>query len=160
MTIHSEHPFRPDESGRDRSRQFRGRLSAPVTIVTSGTPADPCGLTVSSLIVIEGEPPTMHLAVGPTTDLWDAIEETGRLIVHICLDGHRARADAFAGTRPSPGGPFHGVPIQTSEWGPVIADIGDRAYCRVTAQQELGYSGLVSAEISRLELTEMAVPLV
>lgn len=160
MTIHSEHPFLPDPSRRDQSRRFRGRLASPVTIVTSGSQENPAGLTVSSLIVIEGEPPVLQFVIGPTTDLWYAIEETGRLVVHVCLESHRARADAFAGIRPSPGGPFAQVPTQASDWGPVITAIRDRAYCRVVDGEEIGYSGLVGAEIDRLEMTEMSNPLV
>lgn len=160
MTIHSEHPFLPDPAGRDRSRRFRGRLSSPVTIVTSGSQENPVGLTVSSLLVIEGDPPALQVVVGPTSDLWYAVETTGRFVLHICLESHRIRADTFAGMRPSPGGPFADVPTRSSEWGPVISDMEDRVYCRVTAREEVGYSGLISAEIDGMDLTEMTAPLV
>lgn len=160
MTIHSDHPFVPDPSERDETRRFRGRLASPVTIVTSGPNEEPAGLTVSSLLAVEGEPPVIQMVVGPTTDLWYAIEETGRFVVHVCIDGHGARADIFAGLRPSPGGPFADVETEVSDWGPIIADIGDRAYCRATLTQELGYSGLVYAEIDAFDLAETSNPLV
>ena len=160
MTIHSDHPFVPDPADRDETRRFRGRLPSPVTIVTAGTQDEPRGLTVSSLMVIEGDQPTLHVVIGPTTDLWYAIEETKRFVVHICLEGHGPRSDVFAGIRPSPGGPFAAVESEVSEWGPVIADIGNRAYCREVSMTETGYSGLVSAEVEKFELTEMTSPLV
>lgn len=160
MTIHSDHPFVPDPADRDETRRFRGRLASPVTIVTAGTPDEPCGLTVSSLMVIEGDEPTLHAVIGPTTDLWYAIEETNRFVVHVCPEGQAPRSDVFAGLRPSPGGPFAGVETHASEWGPVIADIGNRAYCRATSMTETGYSGTVNAEVERFELTEMTTPLV
>ena len=160
MTIHSDHPFAPDPADRDETRRFRGRLASPVTIVTAGTKDEPHGLTVSSLIVIEGDRPQLQAVIGPTTDLWYAIEETRRFVVHVCLEGHGPRSDVFAGLRPSPGGPFAAVETEASDWGPVIADIGDRAYCRAISLNEVGYSGLVDAEVEEFELTEMTSPLV
>lgn len=160
MTIHSDHPFASDPSERDDARRFRGRLASPVTIVTSGSAERPSGLTVSSLLVIEGDPPAIQMVVAPTTDLWYSIEETGRFVVHICVEGHGPRSDVFAGLRPSPGGPFANLDTLASDWGPTIADIEDRAYCTSTMRQELGYSGVISAEIDALELTEMSNPLV
>ena len=160
MTIHSDHPFVPDPAERDETRRFRGRLCSPVTIVTAGSRDEPAGLTVSSLMVIEGDRPQLQAVIGPTTDLWYAIEETQRFVVHVCPEDHGPRSDVFAGLRPSPGGPFAAVEIEGSDWGPVITDIGDRAYCQATSMSEVGYSGLVSAEVVRFELTEMASPLV
>ena len=160
MTIHSDHPFVPDPADRDETRRFRGRLASPVTIVTAGSEDEPYGLTVSSLLVVEGDQPSLHVVIGPTTDLWYAIEETERFVVHVCLDGHGPRSDVFAGSRPSPGGPFAAVESEASEWGPVITDMGDRAYCRATSMSETGYSGLITAEVEKFELTEMTTPLV
>lgn len=160
MTIHGEHPFSPAPGERDEARRFRGRLAAPVTIVTAGQEGELAGLTVSSLFLVEGEPPCLQMVVGPTSDLWYAIESTGRFVVHICPDSESARADVFAGLRPSPGGVFSGSTIEMSEWGPAISELGDRAYCTATKQEELGHSGVVAGAIDRLELTELEEPLV
>ena len=51
-----EHPFIRPEADRDPVRRFRGRLVAPVTIVTAGDDVGRAGLTVSSLMLAEGEP--------------------------------------------------------------------------------------------------------
>ncbi|HLA66452.1 MAG TPA: flavin reductase, partial [Acidimicrobiia bacterium] len=71
--IHDEHPFTDPEGVRDPVRRFRGRLVAPVTIVTAGAPADRTGLTVSSIIVAEGDPSRIYFLCGTGTDLWEAI---------------------------------------------------------------------------------------
>jgi 3-hydroxy-9,10-secoandrosta-1,3,5(10)-triene-9,17-dione monooxygenase reductase component len=160
MTIHTDHPFVPDPDERDRTRRFRGRLTAPVTIVTAGTDDKRTGLTVSSLIVIEGEPPQIFMVVGPTSDLWDVTGETGRLVVHVCGEGDNGRSEVFAGLRPSPGGVFAGSSTEMSEWGPVLTDIPDRAFCTVSKREEIGYSGLVTARIDEIEVSNLSNPLV
>ena len=157
--IHDENPFADDPGSRDPVRRFRGRLSAPVTIFTSGAGEDRVGLTVSSLIVLEGEPGWIEAVVGPTSDLWDVAEETGRFVVHICRDRHRALAEVFAGVRPNPGGPFSGTSVTPSDWGPLFDDIADRAFCTLTNRREMGYTGLITGRIDHVEVGELSDPL-
>lgn len=153
-------PFVPPIEEREPLRRFRGRLAAPVTIVTAGDADRRAGLTVSSLFVIEGEPGGIHLVVGPVTDLWDVIEQTGRCVVHIAQASHRALSDIFAGLRPSPGGPFAAVDTTPSDWGPVITDMPDRAACSVLEMTEVGWSGVVETRVDRVELSEGGRPLI
>lgn len=160
MTIHNEHPFAPGPEERDRPRRFRGRLAAGVTIVTSGGPDDRTGLTVSSLLLIEGDPATIQLVVGPTAELWDVVARTGRFVVHVCHGGQHALADTFAGLRPSPGGVFATVDVEDTEWGPVIHGIEDLAYCSVVDRAEVGYSGLLTGSVDEVTLSDLADPLV
>ncbi len=157
--IHSDNPFVDDPDSRDATRRFRGRLNAPVTIVTAGDGAGSAGLTVSSLVVIEGEPGRVEVVVGPTTDLWDAVATTGRFVIHICTDQDRATTEVFAGLRPSPGGIFAGLEVSQSDWGPVITELANRAYCTFGDRREVGYSGLVSATIDRVEVADLVSPL-
>jgi len=157
--IHSENPFADDPDSRDPVRRFRGRLSAPVTIFTSGDHAHRTGLTVSSLLVVEGESGLVEAVIGPTTDLWEAVAETGRFVVHVCDERHRHLAEVFAGLRPSPGGIFAGLPVGESEWGPIIDDLGDRAYCSFESRREVGYSGLVTGRIDWVEAGDLTNPL-
>lgn len=159
MTIHSEHPFVPDPEERDEARRFRGRLSSPVTIVTAGNGDARTGLTVSSIFVVEGEPPTVTLVVGPTSDLWDSMEDTGRFVVHVCRQDYQGVADVFAGLRPSPGGVFSGTETIQSDWGPVIVDLKNRAYCSVATMEERGYSAVVVGNIEKLDISELNDPL-
>lgn len=158
--IHSEHPFKPDPADRDLARRFRGRLAAGVTIVTAGRDPDWTGLTVSSLLVVQGEPAQAHLVVGPSTDLWDTAAETGLFIIHICRYEDRRMADVFAGLWPSPGGFFAGVPVTQSQWGPVLGDLPDRAYCRFESREEVGWSGVVVGLIEQVEVSDLQDPMV
>lgn len=158
--IHEENPFLDPADQRDPVRRFRGRLSAPVTIVTAGMGSDRSGLTVSSLFVVEGESGIVQLVVGPTSDLWAAVEATGRFVIHICSEEDRSSAEVFAGLRPNPGGLFAGLDVETSEWGPVITSLGERAYCEMLDMTVVGFSGLITATIDHLNLSNLEDPLV
>ncbi|HJQ78178.1 MAG TPA: flavin reductase family protein [Acidimicrobiia bacterium] len=157
--IHGEHPFAPDPADRDPVRHFRGRLTAPVTVVTSGGGETRTGLTVSSLFVVEGEPGWVQLVVGPTSELWASIEETSRFVVHVCREKDRHLAEVFAGLRPSPGGLFTGLDVTVSDWGPVIEVLGTRAFCELDTTTEIGWSGVISGRIDRVETTGLNDPL-
>jgi flavin reductase (DIM6/NTAB) family NADH-FMN oxidoreductase RutF len=158
--IHSEHPFRPAPDDRDPARRFRGRLAAGVTIVTSGSESERTGLTISSLLVVEGDPALALLVVGPTTDLWDRAAETRRFIIHICRYDDIRLADVFAGLAPSPGGLFTNVATEPTEWGPVLTDLPDRAYCSFQSTEEVGWSGLMVGRIDRVEVSDLTNPMV
>ena len=158
--IHDDHPFQTPPEDRDPVRQFRGRLVSPVTVVTAGQPRRPAGLTVSSLMIAEGEPASVFLLIGTTTDLWDAIEESGRFVVHIVDDDRRDDADAFAGIRPRPGGAFAGVEVVESDWGPVFPALPNRLYCRRTGDRALPFHHLVEAEVEEVELDDLSDPAV
>ena len=56
MTIHGDHPFLPPESERSPVRRFRGRLPSPVGLWTTAYDGKRAGLTVSSMLVADGEP--------------------------------------------------------------------------------------------------------
>lgn len=154
-----EHPFIPPEAERDPVRRLRGRLAAPVTIITAGGGADRAGLTVSSLMLAEGDPGSVHFLLGPTADVYDTMKRTDRLVVHVLAHEHRTLSEVFAGRRPSPGGPFTGVAVTDSEWGPQIDEIPDRAYCSGVSVVEHGYSLLVSADVDAVDVSNLTDPL-
>jgi 3-hydroxy-9,10-secoandrosta-1,3,5(10)-triene-9,17-dione monooxygenase reductase component len=154
-----ENPFLDPEDAREPARRLRGRLLAPVTIVTAGSADGRAGLTVSSVMIAEGRPPVLYFLLNAASDLFYALEETGRFIVHVCERRHRTIADVFAGLRPSPGGPFAGVDIEDTPFGPVIADLESRAHCAVREWREESYSALVSANIERVDLSSLDDPL-
>jgi flavin reductase (DIM6/NTAB) family NADH-FMN oxidoreductase RutF len=154
-----EHPFTPPEAERDPIRRFRGRLAAPVTIVTAGDDTGRAGLTVSSLMLSEGELGSVHFLLGPTADVYDVIERTDRFVVHILAQEHRTLSEVFAGRRPSPGGPFVGIAVVDTDWGPALSDIADRAFCSGVTVVEHGYSLLVSAAIDEVVVADLTDPL-
>lgn len=152
-------PFAAPPDARDPVRQFRGRLAVPVTVITSGGGDDRTGMTVSSLVVAEGEPGYVQFLAAPTADVVDAIDRTRRFVVHILESGHRAISDIFAGQRPSPGGLFATVPSQDGPWGPVLLDVPNRAFCSGAHADEIGYSLLITATIDSIEIAALDDPL-
>ena len=139
-------------------RQFRGRLVAPVTVVTAGTAEQPVGLTISSLMVAEGDPGTVFMLVGNGTDLWEEIESSRKFVVHVVDDTMRDHGDAFAGFRPRPGGVFTDVEVEDTEWGPVMADAPNRLFCSLVSNRPLPFHHLVEANIDQVELSDLANP--
>ena len=160
MTIHTDHPFLPDPEDRDPVRRFRSRLPVPVTIVTSGASRSRAGLTVSSVLVMEGEPGEALVLVSPQTDLWDAVEETRKLVIHVCTPQHRGMAEVFAGRQPSPGGMFAGQKYSEGDWGPVLEDLDDRLFVSVDSMDPAGWSGVVRGRIDRVDVGGRPAPLV
>ena len=156
MSIHSEHPFATPAADRDPARRLRGRLPAPVTVWTAGAGGDRAGLTVSATTVAEGEPALLFGLIGPDTDLWERLEESGSAVVNVLTWRHRVVADVFAGLHPSPGGMF-----RTGEWadrgaGPVLRDASAYATVRLRGAREAGWSLLVETEIVSVELPDLA----
>jgi flavin reductase (DIM6/NTAB) family NADH-FMN oxidoreductase RutF len=160
VSMVGSNPFIPNEAERDPNRRFRGRLASPVSIFTAGDGPDRAGLTVSSLLMVEGDPGLVVAVVGPLTDLWDSLQMSGRFIVHLCGYEDFDLADVFAGRRPSPGGMFAAVDVEQTDWGPVISRLGDRLFCRVVGTDERGWSGVVTGEIDQVVVTDLADPLV
>jgi flavin reductase (DIM6/NTAB) family NADH-FMN oxidoreductase RutF len=151
-------PFATPPEERDPGRRLRGRMAAPVTVWCAWNGDRPVGLTVSSLVVAEGDPPSVLGLVGPLSDFWQAAEETRRFVVHV-LDADQVRlADQFAGRYPAD--PFEGASCTSTEWGPVLDAVPTRAFCRLTNSREVGFFLLVVAEISEVELAAGSDPLV
>ena len=157
---HREHPFLAEEGRREPIRRFRGRLTAPVTIWTAGSERESTGLTVSSMLVAEGSPSHVLGLLNDLTDLYERLTETGTFVVHVAQARDGVLADRFAGLRPSPGGPFTDVPVEGSDWGPVLTDLTTRAYCRLTEVTDAGYQRLVKGRIEKLEVESLEDPLV
>ena len=160
-TIHDDHPFLDPEGDRHPVRRLRGRLGAPVTVVTAGSRDDRVGLTISSLVVVEGEPPRLHFLLGDESRLWDRIRDHGSFVVHVLEYRHRPLAGRFAGSVPSPGGPFAGLEVIDGECGPELADVPTRARCRFDGGRP-GDGGhvVVDGVIDVVELSDLEDPLV
>ncbi len=158
--IHDEHPFATPPDERDPVRQFRGRLVAPVTVVTAGPPEERVGMTISSLMVAEGEPSRAYFLIGSATDLFYAIEETGRFVVHVLDESQREMSDVFAGLRPAPGGMFTGLDVDDGPYGPEIAAAPTRLYCIYAGGDEATFHVLATGIVERVEVADLPEPLV
>ena len=61
----------------DSARRLRGRLTVPVTVWTAyDRDGIPAGITVSSVLVVEGEPPEVIGLLGPLSEFWDAVSHS------------------------------------------------------------------------------------
>ena len=158
--IHYEDPFRTPRDQEDPTKRFRGALAKGVTIWTAGTGEASAGLTVSSLLVAEGEPSHVLGLINDTTDLYGAILESGRFVVHILGHSDQRLAEIFAGVRPAPGGPFTALDESQSEWGPVIDHLLPRAYCTFVDSTQAGYQKLVRGRIDNVEMGDGTEPMV
>jgi 3-hydroxy-9,10-secoandrosta-1,3,5(10)-triene-9,17-dione monooxygenase reductase component len=159
IRIGDQPPFAVPPDRRDPARRLRGRLVAPVTIWTAGRLPGGAGLTVSSVLVVEGQPAHLLGLIDPTSALWEAVQDTDAFVVQVLAAGDRALAERFSEVRPPIRGPFQGLGVADSPWGPVLA--GDRpwAACRLVGSTPVGYGELVDGQIERLELPELKDPL-
>ncbi|GAA3449364.1 flavin reductase family protein [Dactylosporangium matsuzakiense] len=149
MSIHASDPFATPDSQRSPVRRLRGHLPSAVTLWTAAGSA-PQGLTVSSMLVVDGEPGRVLGLVDDESDLWTALSASGRFAVSLLLSDDRQLADRFAGLMPSPGGLFATGEWEPTDYGPVPAG-RTWAGCRLVGSAEKGWSMLVEAEIERVE---------
>lgn len=154
MTIHSEHPFLPPRDDRDAVRRMRGRLPAPVTVWASGAGRGRRGLTVSSMLVADGDPSHVVGLIDEDSDLAGADLDTWT--VSVLTGEHRFLAEAFAGTAPAPGGPFTLGDWVESEWGPVL--LGAAAWIGARREEapprHVGWALMLDGVVEHLELAE------
>ena len=158
MTIHSSHPFEPDETDRDPIRRFRGRVGGAVSLWTAGQDRDRAGLTVTSMLVAAGDPARVVVLLHPDADLLERIEETSAAVVSLLTWRHRELADVFAGQFPAPGGPFRAGEWEQTEWGPRLVTapswLGVRADAR--SRRDVGWSVLLEAVVEHVVVGEDA----
>lgn len=164
MTIHSDHPFLPAEGDRDPLRRFRGRLAAGVALWTTGVATSTGaetrkGLTVSSMMIADGEPGEVIGLIDEDSDLWDLLDQTRTVVVSLLDHDESAGpsggqlSDAFAGTFPAPGGPFRMADWTETDWGPALVGapwLGARLLPGMPVHA--GWALLVRAEIETIDL--------
>lgn len=157
MSIHAEHPFLTPEPDRDPVRRARGRLNAPVTIWAGGVGRDRSGLTVSSMIIAEGDPGEVIGLVNPESGLGESIETAGTVAISLLGGQHRQIADVFAGVTPSPGGKFRTGQWSQTEWGPVADGVPAWIGARLLdgEPERAGWALLVRAQIEKVALADL-----
>jgi 3-hydroxy-9,10-secoandrosta-1,3,5(10)-triene-9,17-dione monooxygenase reductase component len=159
IRIGGQHPFATPPERRDPARRLRGRLVAPVTVWTAGDLATGAGLTVSSVLVAEGQPASMLGLVDPTSAFLEAARRTGAFVVHVLGVGDQGLAERFGEVRPPIRGAFTGLEVSESRWGPVLGGSRPWVACRLAGAATVGYAELVEGEIERLELHDLDDPL-
>ena len=159
MTIHSGDPFRPERGSPNELRRLRARLPAAVTIWATGSGRERTGLTVSSMLVADGEPGYVVGLLKPETDLVDALQGMAAFTVSVLRYRHRQLADMFAGLAPAPGGLFGFGAWAQEAFGPVLADAIATASCTVDgAPVPTGYGVLLRATVDALDVVDDVDP--
>jgi 3-hydroxy-9,10-secoandrosta-1,3,5(10)-triene-9,17-dione monooxygenase reductase component len=159
IRIGRQPPFAVPPERRDPARRLRGRLVAPVTVWTAGHPPGGAGLTVSSVLVVEGQPAHLLGLVDPTSALWEAIQATRSFVVHVLAAGDRALAERFSEVRPPIRGPFERLEVAESPWGPVLGGRRPWAACRLAGSRPAGHGELVDGVVEQLDLPDLEDPL-
>jgi flavin reductase (DIM6/NTAB) family NADH-FMN oxidoreductase RutF len=147
--IHSTDPFATPDLQKSAVRRFRGRLASPVTLWTAPGPA---GLTVSSVVVADGEPGRVLGLIDDESEFWDAAEQAGRFAVAPLTPADQQLADRFAGLMPAPGGLFAAGTWTETTYGPVPAHVGGWAGCRIENSRPCGWARLVQAVVETVEV--------
>jgi 3-hydroxy-9,10-secoandrosta-1,3,5(10)-triene-9,17-dione monooxygenase reductase component len=132
---------------------------APVTVWTAGELRGGAGLTVSSVLVANGEPARLLGLVDPALAFWEAMRQAGTFVVHVLAEGDRALAERFAEVRPPVRGMFDGLDVAPSPWGPVLGGGRPRAACRLSGSRPVGYDELVEGVVEEVELHDHDDPL-
>jgi flavin reductase (DIM6/NTAB) family NADH-FMN oxidoreductase RutF len=159
IRVGSSPPFAVPAERRDPARRLRGRLVAPVTVWTAGQLPGGAGLTVSSVLVAEGEPARLLGLIDPTSAFFAAARETGAFVIHVLGVGDRALAERFSEVRPPIRGAFERLEVAASPWGPVLGGSRPRAACRLAGSAPVGHGELVEGVIEQLELPDPEGPL-
>ena len=136
-------------------RRLRGRMAAPVTVWTARDAAGaPAGITMSSVLVVEGNPPEVLGLVDPLSAFWHAVQETGSFVVQVLGADQVDIARQFALQLPVD--PFEGVALTSTQWGPAIDNVTTRAGCLLMHSVEAGYGSLVRARIDEIIVDDVA----
>ena len=147
-------PWADPPEARDPLRRLRGHLVLPVTVwlapSSEGGGEALVGLTVSSVMLGQGEPPMLAGLVTPSSELADVLgAPPARFVVHVLGATHRRLAQHFAGDVPAPSEMLTAHP---SAYGPLLDEVSDRALCRAVSVTPFGWSLLVAAEIDEVQV--------
>jgi 3-hydroxy-9,10-secoandrosta-1,3,5(10)-triene-9,17-dione monooxygenase reductase component len=155
VSIHASDPFATPDEAKSAIRRLRGRLPAAVSLwTTRHADGRPAGLTVSSTVLVDGDPGRVLGVLDQESTLWDALRDgDGRLAVAPLRGSDGQLAEIFAGLMPSPGGPFVGQAWQETPWGPVPDGVAGWAGCRLVEARQLGWSLLVEATVEQVEIS-------
>lgn len=151
-SLHYGDPWASPPAERDPLRRLRGHLVLPVTVWLAEMPAGGgvVGLTVSSVLFSQGEPPVLAGLLSPLSDLAGVLEKPGAgFVVHVLGADQRRLAQHFAGELPAP----ESMLVSTaSAHGPLLEAVPDRAFCRSSAAKTFGWSLLVEAVVEKIEV--------
>ncbi|MCL6091527.1 MAG: flavin reductase family protein [Actinobacteria bacterium] len=153
-SLHFGDPWGDPPTARDPLRRLRGHLVLPVTVWTAEVAPrhQLVGLTVSSVLLAQGDPGVLAGLLAPLSDLAGLLEKPGtRFVVHVLGANHRRLAQHFAGELPAP---EEVLATTTSTYGPVLQAVADRALCTSYAAKPFGWSLMVEAVIEEVQVAQ------
>jgi hypothetical protein len=122
-----------------------------VSLWTSGSERSRAGLTVSSLVVANGDPARILGLLDPDADLTETLIATGTAVVQLLRGPDTDLAEAFGGTGPAPGGPFRLGQWEQTAYGPVLVG-RSHALVRLESTREVGWSVLAETIVEELSV--------
>ncbi|MDQ7993736.1 MAG: flavin reductase family protein, partial [Propionicimonas sp.] len=126
---------------------------------TTGAGTERAGLTVSSLMVANGNPARVLGLLDPLSDLADAVARTRTVAVTLLRREEHYLSEVFAGRAPAPGGPFTQADFLDTPWGPVLAGERSWAGLRVEAATEVGWASLLTCVVEQVAVADEPTPL-
>jgi flavin reductase (DIM6/NTAB) family NADH-FMN oxidoreductase RutF len=147
-------------------------MPAPVSVWAAGEGASRAGWTLSSFLVVDGEPAEVLGVLDEDSTLAERLVASEPIPRAVSIPGgtppeppgaaltvnllgwhHRGLADAFAGVAPAPGGPFTLGRWRDTDWGPVLDDAAGWLGVRLrSVPDRAGWSLLVRATVDHVEL--------
>jgi flavin reductase len=142
--------------------EFRAAMSAigaTVHVVTARRGDERIGRTVTSLMSLAAEPPTLLVSIDIVSRLADLIAKTGGFSVSVLAEDQQAIANAFAGQVPA------GKRFNLGEWSawpsghPLLMGTAAAMDCEVIGSIETGTHMLFAGAIVDAETTSSRMPL-
>ena len=128
-------------------------MTSPVSIWAAAGGASRAGWTLSSFLVVDGDPGEVMGVVDEESALADILPQSATVTVNLLGWGQRALADAFAGVAPAPGGPFALADWEDTKWGPVLTNSLGWIGARLRQDPDrAGWGLLVRAMVERVEI--------
>lgn len=146
-------------------RSVMSRLAGAVSIVATGSTADPAGrrgMTATAVCSLSADPPSLVVCLNQVTGTYQQLRRHGRFSVNVLSARHVELARTFAGHRGLVGAErFTGDEWTAGTLGvPVLVDALASFECRVAESVEHGTHTLVIGGIESARCTDDAEPLV
>lgn len=124
-----------------------------------GGDAGPSGLTVSSMVVADGEPGEVVGLIDPASELFQTLIDARCWAISLLSYRDHLLSDAMAGLAPAPGGPFRMAEWRDTRWGPVLTASPGWLGARLLGDPvEAGWSMLVRGVVESVEIDETVAP--
>lgn len=154
------HPPRRPTVGNSEFRSAMAAMASTVSVVTARRGEERIGRTVTAMLSLSINPPTILISIDIMSRLADLIAKTGGFSLAMLADDQHAIADAFAG-RVEPGLRF--ASGDWAEWPsghPMLLGAMTALDCDVVGSIETGTHVLFAGAVIEAEMTTSRQPLI